>query len=802
MTTSATVGGSWTTTGSGSSTLFTFTPTADNANINVVDIQNRLQGSVTPGFGSVRIVTTNGSGTQVGNVNFVVGLSAQNGSTSRYSLQVVSGGDIVVSSSMSLLGGDWSLSSNYGYDIDFSALGTGNIVLNGSITTSGQSVGACCGSVVRSNGGNVVINASGYVKVGGGITASGGTNSAGSTSSMGGSVSITGAGGVTLTGGINTFGNLASGLITINSGNGTVTTGGGSGVNDGQVSGVISGGNFVKSGAGVFVIKGSNTYSSNTTISGGTLRLGSGSSIPSGTNLTVTGTLDLGGFSQTVRTLSGSGLITSSGSGALVLTVSDSGEGTTYSGVIENGTASSVGLTKTGVGTLVLSGTSSYTGPTLVSQGVLTVGHSNGLGISSQTTVSSGAVLQLQGGISVGALPLSLTGTGVSSGGALRNISGTNSWAGTVTLVSATTRINSDSGATLTLGGSSSISSNNISLQVGGSGNVVVSGVMSLGTGTMTKDGVGRLTLAGVNVYSGATSVNNGTLRLTNNNGLGSSSMTTVSSGATVELLGGVSVGNALSLTGAGMSNVGALRSVSGNNSWTGSIGLGSVSTYISSDADVLDIVGVMSGTSQGVRYGGLGTVEVSGSSTYTGVSEISAGATLLLGNNNVLSSSSNVLFSGGKLSSDGKNLSVGTLSVSSASELVLGTGAHTVRFSAGGTFGFTRLIIRGWEGVYSGSGSSGTAGQVFVGNGTVLTREQLDQIQFVDANNVSYYALQLGTGEVVPGLGRLSNPTGNSNVQVTSNPTSGGTWTVSGSGASTLFTFTPTADNANINVV
>jgi autotransporter-associated beta strand protein len=456
-------------------------------------------------------------------------------------------------------------------------------------------------------------------------------------------------------------------------------------------------------------------------------------------------------------------------------------------------------LTKINTSQLTLSGSNTYTGPTLITQGVLAIGHSNGLGASPQTTVSSGAALQLQGGISIGALPLSLTGTGVSSGGALRNVSGNNSWAGTVTLVTATTRINSDSGI-LTLGGSSSISSTNLSLEVGGNGSVVVSGAISLGNGTLSKDGVGRLTLAGVNVYSGVTSVGNGTLRLANSSGLGSSSMTTVSSDATVELIGGVSVGNALRLSGWGVSSGGALRNVSGNNSWTGSITVNSAATRITSDVDVLDIVGVMSGSgSAGVRYGGAGTVKVSGTSTYTGVSEISTGATLLLGNNNVLSSSSNVLFSGGKLLSDGKSVSAGTLSVSSSSELVLGSGSHTVRFSGPGTFSFTRLVIKGWEGIYSGSGSAGTAGQFFVGSSAVLSREQLDQIQFVDSNNVSYYAVQLGTGEVVPGVGTLSNPTGNSNIQVTTSATVGGSWSGLVSGT---YTFTPSADNANINVV
>jgi autotransporter-associated beta strand protein len=337
------------------------------------------------------------------------------------------------------------------------------------------------------------------------------------------------------------------------------------------------------------------------------------------------------------------------------------------------------------------------------------------LGVSSQTTVSDGAGLWLQSGISVGALPLSLAGRGVSNGGALRNVNGSNSWAGLVTLMTSTTQITSNFGV-LTLVGASSISGSNIGLQIGGTGDVVVSGVISLGTtGTLIKEGTGRVTLGGENVYSGTTSVSAGFLRLSNRGGLGSSSVTTVSSGATLELIGGVGVSNVLRLNGNGSGlGVGALRNISGNNSWTGSITI-STSTRISSDGDVLDVVGVMSG-SGGVSYGGSGTVKLSEESIYTGVTEVLSGATLELGDNNVLSSSSDVVFSGGKLASAGKGLSVGTLGVSSASELVLGSGVHVVQFVGSGTFNFTRLVIRGWEGAYSGG--SGTSGQVFVGNG------------------------------------------------------------------------------------
>ena len=76
-----------------------------------------------------------------------------------------------------------------------------------------------------------------------------------------------------------------------------------------------------------------------------------------------------------------------------------------------------------------------------------------------------------------------------------------------------------------------------------------------------------------------------------NNSGLGSS-VVSVSSGGTLQLRGGVSVSNALTLAGAGFSSSGALRSVSGSNSWTGGITVSSASTRINSDAGRVDAWG------------------------------------------------------------------------------------------------------------------------------------------------------------------------------------------------------------------
>ena len=120
---------------------------------------------------------------------------------------------------------------------------------------------------------------------------------------------------------------------------------------------------------------------------------------------------------------------------------------TTMSGVLWNDGASSVDLTKNGTGALTLSGGNLYTGNTTISGGVVNIQNATALGSTAAgTTVASGAALQIQGGIVVGTEALTLNGTGIGGTGALRNISGANTYGGLLTL-GGTTRINTDSGS-------------------------------------------------------------------------------------------------------------------------------------------------------------------------------------------------------------------------------------------------------------------------------------------------------------------------------------------------------------------
>jgi autotransporter-associated beta strand protein len=145
-----------------------------------------------------------------------------------------------------------------------------------------------------------------------------------------------------------------------------------------NLSGVISGAFAVtKSGSGTLTLSGANTYTGATTVSAGTLQLGTASErISNSSALTVASgaTFDLAGFSETVGSLAGAGTVNSSAAGTLTLTAGADNTSTTFSGIVENSSATSVALTKSGSGTLTLSGTNTYTGITTISAGTLRLG--------------------------------------------------------------------------------------------------------------------------------------------------------------------------------------------------------------------------------------------------------------------------------------------------------------------------------------------------------------------------------------------------------------------------------------------
>ncbi|MDA7780257.1 autotransporter-associated beta strand repeat-containing protein, partial [Candidatus Pelagibacter sp.] len=296
------------------------------------------------------------------------------------------------------------------------------------------------------------------------------------------------------------------------------------------------------------------------------------------------------------------------------LAITNSGT-STITGIISDGDSAAI-LTKAGAGTLTLSGDNTYTGATTVNAGVLAITHADALGgTSGATTVANNAALNISGGITTAAEGITISGTGVSNRGAIRNISGDNVIAGQIT-IAAHTEIASDSGTlTLNISSSSSITASNKNVTFDGAGNITVADPIATGSGTLTKSGSGTLTLSGANTYTGASTISDGVLIATNATSLGTTDgATTIANGAELKISGGINIGEAITVNGEGESSTGAIRSTSGNNTLSGLITLGST-TAIQSDDDTLTLdvsTGDAITGSQTLKIRGQGNITIS----------------------------------------------------------------------------------------------------------------------------------------------------------------------------------------------
>jgi autotransporter-associated beta strand protein len=337
------------------------------------------------------------------------------------------------------------------------------------------------------------------------------------------------------------------------------------------MTGLIFGpGNLTKEGAGTLILNNPNTYSGATVINAGTLQLGVANALPAVTNVVLANVagalLDLNDYSTTILSLSNGG--TSGGNvhlGNMATTLTVSGNAiTTYGGVISEAGS----LVKGGGGTLTLTGTNLYTGSTTITGGTLALSGTGSIATSSAVNVNaSGAVFDISAGPAVTTIQdlSGVVGSSVKLGtkaliaGTSNNtvFSGVMSGSGAFTKqnsgeitfdgVNTYTGITTITGGTLALSGSGSIAASssvvvNATLDIvlttsgalvnnltgAGTGSILLgnkvlvaiansdttfSGVIS-GMGQLVKSGEGTLALAGANIYSGSTTIDNGTLQI------------------------------------------------------------------------------------------------------------------------------------------------------------------------------------------------------------------------------------------------------------------------------------------------
>jgi len=315
-----------------------------------------------------------------------------------------------------------------------------------------------------------------------------------------------------------------------------------------QSAATNGGGKLTKDGLGILTLSAANTFTGDTVISNGKIALGISTALQNSAYDTTgsTGAIGLDVSSQTTPTLGGLkgsvNLATAvTGYGAVTsLTLNpQTGKSNTYSGVIGEG-ATGMSLIKTGAGTQILTGANEFTGNVTINAGRLTLGHSNALGSGPKGLImqGTGRSLYLTDNIVVPANIDFFVSSSSPDGAGINNESGNNQILAPINISNGNPALNiSSASGTLTLAGNVTLTTTSRPLHLGGtstnantvSGMIRQSGAEIL---PVIKQGTGTWILSNnSNTYTGATTVNAGTLVI---NGNISTSNTTVKSTATL----------------------------------------------------------------------------------------------------------------------------------------------------------------------------------------------------------------------------------------------------------------------------
>jgi autotransporter-associated beta strand protein len=487
------------------------------------------------------------------------------------------------------------------------------------------------------------------------------------------------------------------------------------------MSGNVRNGTLTKSGSGILLLSGTNTYTGDTNISAGTLN--------------VSGQLNSGSYSGEIDN---SGTFTFSSNSDQTLSGDITGSGT---------------LTKSGSSTLILSGTNTYSGTTTISDGTLTL--SGTLSDNTAVTVENGAIFDVN----------------------ISNTIGSIAGAGTIDITSK---------EVLSVGGdnSSTIFSGTIQSDDG------------TGTGALTKEGTGSLTLSGNNNFGGAVNVNAGSLVISSNNALGNTTnLTTVASGATIDFQ------NVNYSTTEILRNYGIISTSTGTSTFAGSITLLENST-VDVDGTQLTLSGdITDSGSRSLEKTGNGILELSADNGYTGGTTITEG-TLLVSGSGDLGTGTLTISSAGTLDLQ-NTLSVSSLVISGA-----GSGNRINNSDADGTT--ANLTVSGTSALNGAVNTDGTqtySGTTTLGSDVSLTGSTVSLAAISGGTNALAISGNLDLSGAASSLTTLS-VSGTSDIGADVTTTGSQTYT----GATTFSTsstltgstvnFGSTVDGGNNNII
>lgn len=483
--------------------------------------------------------------------------------------------------------------------------------------------------------------------------------------------------------------------IDLNAATRTISTANGSAAIEAEVSGALSNGTLLATGTGTLKLSGNNSL---TTIDKGAAGTDTGTLILSGSNTFSNATLTFGTASQNRGAIR---LENDNALGGVTVIAGNSGTGTSQARIelANNVTISGIeyraggrsNSTTSGAAIVNISGNNTWAGNIRISNtggsygirsdaGKLTISGSlrNGLTDSRAWELTGAGDFLISGTIinsGTGSLVLTKSGAGT-----LEITGNSNTYTGGTNVSGGVLQVgNGGAGGTL---GTGTIN-NNASLVFNRSDSFSVNNAIT-GSGSLTKQGAGILSLGGANDYAGGTSVTAGGLTFLNTSAKPASGTTTVAAGTTL----GLGVSSSAGFFGS--SDVNALFSGSLANVTNAADSFVGIDT---SAGDFEHAVAITSNT-RGLHKLGANTLTLSTANAYTGVTQLSAGtvSVSVLGDGGVAgnlgaasAAASNIVFAGGALqfsaasaasSNRGFTInagSTGTINVSSASgELTL----------------------------------------------------------------------------------------------------------------------------------
>ena len=581
--------------------------------------------------------------------------------------------------SATVSGGTWT---NLGDLIVGSDGGTGSLaVSDGTASTANALIGTSASSTgtVTITGGTWT--SSGDVTVGsadgtGTLTISGsGTALVGGTLSRGDSSTIDLASGGTLQIGLGSASGILAGDL-VN--NGTLIF---NRSDDSSATGSISGaGTVTKLGAGTLSLEGTNSYTGGTTIAAGAISLGSAGA------LDTTGTISFtGGALQftAANTTDYSPHFSTAANQAYALDTN--GQDVT----LANGLTSSGGtLTKSGLGTLTLTGANTFTGLTTVATGTLQIGDGGTTGsIAGNIAVDSDVVFNRSGTTTYGGA-ISGNGNVTKLGTGTLLLTGDNLAFGITTVTAGTLEIG-HGGTTGSIRGDIR---NDGTVIFNRSDSLTYSGNID-GAGDVTKLGAGTLTLSGDNTFAGVARIDAGTLAVASAGALGSgASLPTISFGG------------------------GTLQYTSGNQvDYSGQIGSAAAQAIrIDTNGEAVAFATGLAGASSTLEKFGAGTLTLSGSSSYTGGTTVSGG-TLDVTTGGAIAHTTAALAIGTTTGTGAVVVSGGSVTVGDATLGRDASSAGTLTMSSG-SFSSTGTLLVG--------GGAAATGTLDILGGTVTTRD------------------------------------------------------------------------------